>query len=533
MNGIKVHAVLFYFDFCNKKYYEDLKRLVSQTPSFSQVSSQVLSPQDLRKNKEYFDLYYWDNDFHPVIFSTWIKDYGVETFFEMLSKPNPSNQLNTPNRPKSYCNEKPTISNHIYDSKILTKPAEHLNNDSDFITSTQIANQSTISNSKPATVVKRKKKLKYPTKFCNVDSPAVVTTQTDLSKAEKEFPTPGNSDICNIVSKVLHAQINDSKTNKSSEKSRCLKISFDGNMSQNAISEVKSQVSSSKDLHSENFILLTTQKKLPKKETKKANPKISIASADRMATPNEENQNLLLKQTGNVSTSQMKANVPKRKNKGKSRKKKIDPELIYRVKEEPRPFIFTKTIITNNGAEELKLIGKFARTEEEKQTNCKTVITKVASKKLSHTKKYKCMDYKRKSTGETSKRNKVTEQFVIMRLQIKPKYSKRKQMPNVETVDKTLQKSCSTNRQNMNDDKCPHLRTEECVSNYAEFLSETCYFKHFKKSKYFNDKCKDLPKNLILYKHKKRDTNNAELMPSYQVQNEQIKLLKYTKFYDD
>lgn len=178
-------------------------------------------------------------------------------------------------------------------------------------------------------------------------------------------------------------------------------------------------------------------------------------------------------------------------------------------------------------------MGKFARMEEEKQTSCKTAIIKTAGKKLSHTTKYKYLE--RKSTGGTSKRNKVTEQFVIMRLQIKPKYSKRKQMPNVETVDtsKTLQKSCSTKQQNMNDDKCPHLRTEECVSNYAEFLSETYYFKHFKKSKYFNDKCKDLPKNLILYKHKKRDTNNAELMPSYQVQNEQIKLLKYTKFYDD
>lgn len=235
--------------------------------------------------------------------------------------------------------------------------------------------------------------------------------------------------------------------------------------------------------------------------------------------------------------------VSKDKKKGKTSakttKKKVGPKSTTpkanratksRKKKKSLPIKLNKRIIKNKTGRKIKFLDNSPRMKEEGKNNCKTFKTIIVgeklchmypqkkykykylyrktfktnttSEKLSHTyprKKYKYLYHKKKSNGIMVKRNKVIRQFVIMRLQVKCKHSERKQRPNVETIErsKVVKKLGSSNKQKKKKYKSPHLRTEETVSNYAEFLSEIYYLKHLKKGKYFNDKIRHIPKNLI------------------------------------
>lgn len=225
--------------------------------------------------------------------------------------------------------------------------------------------------------------------------------------------------------------------------------------------------------------------------------------------------------------------VLKDKKETKTSAKTIKRKIIFisakksRKNKKSLPIKLHKRRITNKTRRKIKLLDNFPHMKE-----CKIFKTITSGKKLSHKypqkkpehlyhktfktntageklslsypqKKYKYLYHKKKSNGKTVRRNKVTEQFVIMSLQIRCKYSVQKQRQNVETVDrsKAVKKLGSSNQKKNKKKKykSPHLRTEETISNYAEFLSEIYYCKNLKKGKYFNDKLRHIPKNFTQY----------------------------------
>lgn len=237
---------------------------------------------------------------------------------------------------------------------------------------------------------------------------------------------------------------------------------------------------------------------------------------------------------GEVWTNLDYSTVSKHKKETKTSAKTIKRKIVSisakksRKNKKPRPIKLCKRRITNKTRRKIKLLDNFPHMKK-----CKIFKTIAAGKKISHKypqrkpehlyrktfktntageklslscpqKKYKYLYHKKKSNGKIVKRNKVTEQFVIMSLQIKCKHSERKQMPNVKIVDrsKAVKKLGSSNqkmKKKKKKYKSPHLRTEETISNYAEFLSEIYYCKNLKKGKYFNDKLRHIPKNFTQY----------------------------------
>lgn len=386
---MKENAVLFYNDSYNERYYANLKHFISRNNSFSQINScqvQYASFDDLKNQERDLDFpVYWDTDFQPVIFSTWIKD--------AISK---KSSVKTPTKTSAKKSSNVKVSalkNHMPSSKNRIKPAEHFNNENDLFTSTQndinkivetldIANRSIppngqtntitgirkgkssgknsniytstavttqvnvskeknkslsshtskttktsnianqpVSPSTQTNVTNRKKKGKSSKKNCNLNASSVVTTHMDSSKLKQGLRVANTTSLQNTELRFLHKQINDSTITKSFQNSQCLNVSSDDTSSQKALTKEESQANSSKDLGSEKSILSIIETILPKIKTKAANSKVSNASTGKIITPNQENQTMLSKQNGNVSPSIMKGILPKEKKKSKTSEK--------------------------------------------------------------------------------------------------------------------------------------------------------------------------------------------------------------------